>query len=239
LPRQPVSPPRSSNRTCGFPASGFPTGFVAGIRQVVDTSVIHISAPPWHHDTARSESSWSHAVLHRLAPIHRPSPPSTSTPEVRVLPSAGVTRFQRYHDPVRRPPGPMPLRTVEAATLITGTGLPRLRNPCLDVLFPLPRWTGPGAFAGCFPSPCCLPRSPGGSASTTSLSGPAQALLTLRPVESLDRQKRPLSQGFDTASYPTASPVSYRANRPLPGWDLHPQGVAPFGAHQMNTNEHR
>jgi hypothetical protein len=24
---QPVSPPRSSNRTCGFPASGFPTGF--------------------------------------------------------------------------------------------------------------------------------------------------------------------------------------------------------------------
>ena len=24
-----VSPPRSSNRTCGFPASGFPTGFIA------------------------------------------------------------------------------------------------------------------------------------------------------------------------------------------------------------------
>src|ERR1700731_4252148 len=26
---RPVSPPRSSNRTCGFPASGFPTGFTA------------------------------------------------------------------------------------------------------------------------------------------------------------------------------------------------------------------
>jgi hypothetical protein len=26
---RPVSPPRSSNRTCGFPASGFPTGFAA------------------------------------------------------------------------------------------------------------------------------------------------------------------------------------------------------------------
>src|SRR3954463_15533425 len=25
----PVSRPRSSNRTCGFPASGFPTGFIA------------------------------------------------------------------------------------------------------------------------------------------------------------------------------------------------------------------
>jgi len=32
---RPVSPPRSSNRTCGFPASGFPTGFTAGIRRVV------------------------------------------------------------------------------------------------------------------------------------------------------------------------------------------------------------
>ena len=27
-----VSPPRSSNRTCGFPASGFPTGFMTGSR---------------------------------------------------------------------------------------------------------------------------------------------------------------------------------------------------------------
>ena len=26
---RPVSRPRSSNRTCGFPASGFPTGFIA------------------------------------------------------------------------------------------------------------------------------------------------------------------------------------------------------------------
>ncbi len=32
--QHPVSPPRSSNRTCGFPASGFPTGFIA--RHTVD-----------------------------------------------------------------------------------------------------------------------------------------------------------------------------------------------------------
>ena len=32
--RGPVSPPRSSNRTCGFPASGSPTGFTA--RHTVD-----------------------------------------------------------------------------------------------------------------------------------------------------------------------------------------------------------
>src|SRR6266702_2305802 len=28
--RRSVSHPRSSNRTCGFPASGFPTGFIVG-----------------------------------------------------------------------------------------------------------------------------------------------------------------------------------------------------------------
>jgi hypothetical protein len=31
-PERSVSSPRSSNRTCGFPASGFPTGFMAGSR---------------------------------------------------------------------------------------------------------------------------------------------------------------------------------------------------------------
>ena len=30
--RRPVSHPRSSNRTCGLPASGFPTGFTADSR---------------------------------------------------------------------------------------------------------------------------------------------------------------------------------------------------------------
>jgi hypothetical protein len=100
----------------------------------------------------------------------------------------------------------------------------RFPSPLIDVLCPLPRWTALGASVGCFPRSCCLPRTPGGSASTTSLSRPAQALHTLRPVDSLRRRKRRLSQGFDTASYPTAPPASYRANRPLPGWDLHPQG---------------
>src|SRR5215217_3593753 len=40
-----------------------------------------------------------------------------SAPEVRVLPSAGVTRPRRYRDPVRHPPGPPPGSGVEATTL--------------------------------------------------------------------------------------------------------------------------
>src|SRR5512133_1321913 len=42
---------------------------------------------------------------------HRQSPilvSVRSTPEVRVLPFAGITRFQQYYDPVRLPPEPLP-----------------------------------------------------------------------------------------------------------------------------------
>jgi hypothetical protein len=41
----------------------------------------------------------------------------------------------------------------------------------------------------CLPCPCCLPRLSGGSASTTLLSRPSQASLTLRPVRLLARLK--------------------------------------------------
>src|SRR5271157_3575858 len=58
------------------------------------------------------------SVLRRLAPIHQPSPSSTSTPEVRVLPSTGITRLHRSYDPVRLPRRPTPDSAVEAATLV-------------------------------------------------------------------------------------------------------------------------
>src|SRR5277367_4149461 len=63
---RPVSPPRSSNRTCGFPASGFPTGFMVDSR--------HDALPPamaqsWHTERAkhgrhreRSDASRGHLV---------------------------------------------------------------------------------------------------------------------------------------------------------------------------------
>jgi hypothetical protein len=129
LHKQSVSPPRSSNRTCGFPASGSPTGFTAGMRRAFDTSVLSVSVPPWLHDTACSESFRNYAVLYRLAPSHPPSPSSTSTPEVRVLSSTGVTQLHRYYDPVRLPLEPMPYGTVEAATLAQHGPPPLARSP--------------------------------------------------------------------------------------------------------------
>ena len=87
------------------------------------------SAAPWRRDTVRSDSSRPHRVFQRLSPITRPSPSSSDAPEVRVLPSAGVARPQRYHDPVRHPRGPMPLRIVEAATLARHGAPPLARSP--------------------------------------------------------------------------------------------------------------
>ena len=117
----------------------------------------------------------------RLAPIRRPSPSSTSTPEVRVLSSAGVTRPQRSYDPLRLPPEPSPCGDAEAATLVPSGPPPITRST-----FPTCRAQYPDGLEQVHLSVASLlhsglPRFSGGSASITSLSGPAQASHALRP----------------------------------------------------------
>ena len=105
-----VFSPRSSNRTCGFTASGSPTGFTS--RHTVDCqfglvsrddTVARNQLPPCGR--APSEASEYFQVLqaHRQSPILGSF---ESVPEVRVLSSAGITRPHRSYDPVRLPPGP-------------------------------------------------------------------------------------------------------------------------------------
>src|SRR5713101_9978832 len=117
-----------------------------------------------------------------------------STPEVRVLPSAGITRLQRSYYPVRLPPMPPPESDVEAATLA-----PNGSPPITRITFPTCRAHYPGGSSGCscrlLPRSHGLPQMAGGSASALSLSRPAQASLTLRPAGLLSRLKRPLSRG--------------------------------------------
>jgi len=92
-----------------------------------DMSDVHVPASPWHRDTVPSAKFGSRWCLQ----AHRQSPHLVRfehAPEVRVLPSTGVTRLQQYYDPVRLPHEPMPLRTVEAATLVQ-RGSPPLAQP--------------------------------------------------------------------------------------------------------------
>ena len=151
-------------------------------------------------------------------------------PEVRVLCSAGITRHQCSYDPVRLPPGPPPENDVEAATLI-----PNGSPPITCITFPTCCAHYPGGSSGCtcrwLPHSRGLPQMAGGSASALTLSRPAQASHTLRPVGSLSRPRRPLSRGFSPAGYPTKPLVSYQIYRLLSGWNLPPLVIHAFGAH--------
>jgi hypothetical protein len=133
-----------------------------------------------------------------------------SAPEVRDLPSPGITRLHRYYVPVRLPPDPSP-----SATLKPRPPIERV-SPVARFTLPACRAQYPGGSNRCtcrlLPRPCGLPRFAGGSASASLLSRPAQSLLALRPVELLNRPKRPLSRGFDPASRPAKPLVSYRGN---------------------------
>jgi hypothetical protein len=95
-------------------------------------------------------------------------------PEVRTLPSAGITRFRQYYDPLRLLCGPpcLPRRWVLPGH---DRSPPVTRIAFTSVLCPLPRRTRMGARTGSFPIPRGLPRYPVGSASALLLSRPAQA----------------------------------------------------------------
>ena len=124
-------------------------------------------------------------------------------------------------------------RDVEAAALARD-GSP----PITQITFPTCRAHYPGGSSGCacrlLPRSRGLPQMAGGSASALSLSRPAQASLTLRPVGLLSRLKRPLSRGSSPSGYPAEPLVSYQINRQLSGWNLPPLVIRAFGAHCHN-----
>ena len=149
--------------------------------------------------------------------------------------SQGPLLRRRYPASTLIRPCPTPARAaalsdVEAATL-AHDGSP----PITRITLPACRAHYPGGPDGCLrrslPRPRGLPRIAGGSASASSLSRPAQALLTLRPVGSLGRPRRPLSRGFNPVSCPTKPLVSYQTYRHLSGWNLPPLVTRAVGAH--------
>ena len=75
-------------RTCGFPASGSPTGF--GGRPTAHPAGRTFTDPLVPSGTAESllEVLGNMATLRTLGPFH-------NTPEVRPLPSTGITRLRR------------------------------------------------------------------------------------------------------------------------------------------------
>src|SRR3982074_2152501 len=133
-----VSHPRSSNRTCGFPASGSPTGCpVRHADQIIDRKrhLRGVSLP------SPCDTAFSRIIVGvvRLIANHLHLAIFESTPEVRALPFAGITRPHRSYDPVRLPSMPSPGATWRPLPSHYDGSPPITRITFSDVPCPLPR----------------------------------------------------------------------------------------------------
>ena len=180
--RDSVSSSRSSNRTCGFPASGSPTDVVpkhtrtGDLRGGRDAPVAH----PLRLDTKPVPRSPDDSLeLGRLSPISTPMTTSRGVSEVRPLPSAGITRRPQYYEPVRHPRRP---------------SHHRWGFPCsVSFLFHACRRHYPGGTTRMLSLSCpvtaALPKCRMGRLPQRSFSGPVQRSLTFRPARSLDHPR--------------------------------------------------
>jgi len=106
---------------------------------------------PSPYDTAFSEGSGSQSVF--AGPITVTSP----SPEVRVLPSAGITQLQRSYDLVRLPPVPPPVATLRPLPSHR-TGLPRLLGSPFRRAVPTTPADRAGAHVDYFPAHTAFPK---------------------------------------------------------------------------------
>jgi hypothetical protein len=186
----PVSTSRSSNRTCGSPASGSRT------RQ-------HARAC----DALRG--AWQ---IPEFAGLPQ-SPCPCRCPrrlEPGPLPSTGITRLHQYYEPLRHPAEPglalTGLRLVSMTTIRLGfpccIGLPSVRAVATTPA------EEPGACFAHFPSPVSLPPVRAESASASRFSRPAQRSLALRPAHSQSGNPTPYTRGFSRFVASTTAPVA-------------------------------
>src|SRR5262245_38894005 len=121
-PPCPVPTPRSSNRTCGSPASGSPTGFTDRPTGTPDGTPLVGPYSPFRDRRA--------VVLGLLDLAANPQAVGRfqSAPEVRPLPSTGITRLPRYYEPVRLPSAarPVPRGRPVGNAIVPPLGLPVL-----------------------------------------------------------------------------------------------------------------
>ena len=144
--------------------------------------------------------------------------------ELRPLPSTGITRFQRYYEPLRHPSAPgLSLTGVRLIIPDHASGFPVLR--ALSLCTCCRHY--PGAADGrtrrskIIPSVSAFPDSTIGSACTSTFSRFARRLLALRPAHSRGHQIRDRYPGASDISSPPCLPRLLPAGA-IAGWALHP-----------------
>jgi len=127
-----------------------------------------------------------------------------SVPEVRPLPSTGITQFHRYYEPVRHPKRPgLSLAGVRLAV----THRHRWGFPCFVLLLcrraVATAPVGPlGASIVHYPSDVGLPRAENGSAPTSCSFEACSAFTHVTAHQLADRPRRPFPPKAWTASLP-------------------------------------
>jgi hypothetical protein len=102
-------------------------------------------------------------------------------------------------------------------------------------VFPLPRWTATGSVGCDIPARGSLPQQPGGSASMTSLSRPAQDSLALRPTRLQQHLSCYLAPRLRHGRLPRRTAwVATEVNRKLLGPISHPLVLHAFVAHWLS-----
>src|SRR5712692_9187861 len=148
-----------------------------------------------------------------------------NVPEVRPLPSPGVTRPHRYYEPVRRPTRPgLSLAGARLGVAPPTAGVSRvaLRLLCRHAVAITPVGPRLGSCRSPGNRDGGLPHTFAGSAPTFPVSRPAQRSLTLRPACSRNRPRRSFPSKASTAPLPLPPLRLLPAGATLAGRDLHP-----------------
>jgi hypothetical protein len=151
--------------------------------------------------------------------------------ELRLLPSAGVTRFPRYYEPLRHPRAPsLSLAGVWLVIPDRALGLPVLRALSFMYVLPsVPRCSDWASSSLISPAVSAFPEVAVGSACTSTFSGLARRSLALRPAHS----RRHLyvtcyTEGFSHFVTSMTAPVAS-------GWSVRRVGLAPTGKRRLVT----
>ncbi len=149
----------------------------------------------------------------RCCQAHRQSPilgSVKSTPEVRVLPSADVTRPRQYYDPVRHPPEPPSCDDVEAATLTQNGAPPITRLTLATCRADDPN--GPERMQSSVASPLhpAFPVIQAGRRPSLHFRGLLRLYSRYGLPDRATAKRWPLSRGFGPPDYPIGPLVRYQ-----------------------------
>src|ERR1700730_779980 len=197
-----LSHPRSSNRTCGFPASGSPTGFIVRHTKQITDRKRHLRREFVLRLTI--QLSLKDPDDSRCLQAHRQSPsPCLLRKHTR---SQGPFLRRRYPASTVVRPCPTPANAAARSDVEAATLAPNGSPPITRTTFPTCRAHYPGGSSGCacrlLPRSRGLPQMAGGSASALSLSRCYGAIRQKRYILGAGQESKERSHGKSERSQP-------------------------------------